>query len=272
MQINCQIDSTELVLRLNKGQRRLAYAAVNAINSTAKRIQAAERDRVAEEFTIRKADFMHRQAAIIKPFASVRDARPFAEIAVGQKPQLLLSAFERGGERKPFTPGAKSVAVPLTGSAARPSFAASVPEELMFRKLRLVKKVGGHGTHTKHRRRSTRVTADVTFRRTAAGQWKGRQRTFILFPGAGDARIGEMRTRFGLPGRALARTFHGGVFQRVGPKDDDIRLIYAFRPIVKLDARLGFVATAQAEAQRWFKEEMEREVINAIARSRGKGL
>jgi hypothetical protein len=41
MRIDLQIDSTELVLRLENGQRRLAYAVVNAINNTAKRIQAA---------------------------------------------------------------------------------------------------------------------------------------------------------------------------------------------------------------------------------------
>jgi len=36
----------------NHGQRRLAYAVVNAINNTAKRIQQAERRRVEEEFTV----------------------------------------------------------------------------------------------------------------------------------------------------------------------------------------------------------------------------
>jgi len=54
MKINLRIDSAALVLRLQNGQRRLAYAAVNAINNTAKRIQEAERRRVEEEFTVRK--------------------------------------------------------------------------------------------------------------------------------------------------------------------------------------------------------------------------
>ncbi|PIV81181.1 hypothetical protein COW53_05735 [bacterium CG17_big_fil_post_rev_8_21_14_2_50_64_8] len=43
MRIDLQIDSAPLVLRLQNGQRRLAYAVVNAINNTAKRIQAVER-------------------------------------------------------------------------------------------------------------------------------------------------------------------------------------------------------------------------------------
>ena len=105
MRIDLQIDSAPLVLRLQNGQRRLAYAVVNAINNTAKRIQAAERRRVEQEFTVRKKEFIRREAAVIKPFASVKQGRPYAEIGVGQKPRLLLSAFERGAERKPFTPG-----------------------------------------------------------------------------------------------------------------------------------------------------------------------
>ena len=107
MKIDVQIDSTKLILRLRNGQRRLAYATVNAINNTAKRIQVAERQRVEKEFTVRKKNFVLRQAAVIKPFANVKQGRPFAEIAVGQKPRLLLSAFERGAERKPSTPSAR---------------------------------------------------------------------------------------------------------------------------------------------------------------------
>ena len=79
MKINLRIDSTALVLRLQNGQRRLAYAVVNAINNTAKRIQEAERRRVEEEFTVRKAQFMRREAA--KPFASVRQGRAYAEMS-----------------------------------------------------------------------------------------------------------------------------------------------------------------------------------------------
>ena len=63
MRIDLQIDNAPLVLRLQNGQRRLAYAVVNAINNTAKRIQDAERRRVEEEFTVRKKEFIRRQAA-----------------------------------------------------------------------------------------------------------------------------------------------------------------------------------------------------------------
>jgi len=122
MRIDLRFDSAVLVLRLRNGQRRLAYAVVNAINNTAKRIQETERRRIEEEFTIRKKDLILREAATIKPFANVRQARAYAEIAVRQKPRLLLSAFERGAERTPFTPNAKRVAEPVIGGPAERTF------------------------------------------------------------------------------------------------------------------------------------------------------
>lgn len=221
MKIDLQIDSAPLVLRLENGQRRLAYAVVNAINSTAKRIQAVERRRVEEEFTVRKKDFIQRQAAVIKPFANVQQDRAYAEIGVGQKPRLLLSAFERGAERKPFTPAARRVAEPVVGGPARPQFAAQVTPELRVGRLR--------------------------FDRTKTGR----------------RRVGVTRTKTYLVPEV-------GIFQRTGPTTT--RLVYAFARGKKLTPRLRFVETAEKEAGRWFGEEMEKEVLNAIARAKGKGL
>jgi len=161
MRIDLQIDSAALVLTLRNGERRLAYAVVNAINNTAKRIQDAERRRVEEVFTVRKKDFMRREAAVIKPFANVREARPYAEIAVGQKPRLLLSAFESGAERKPFTPSARSVAEPVVGGPARPQFSAQVTPELRAGRLRF--------DRTKTGRRRAGVTKTSTYLIPAIG-------------------------------------------------------------------------------------------------------
>jgi hypothetical protein len=221
MRIDMQIDSASLVLRLRNGQRRLAYATVNAINNTAKRIQAAERRRVEEEFTVRKKQFILRQAAVIKPFANVKQGRPYAEIGVGQKPRLLLSAFERGAERKPSTQGARRVAEPVVGGPARPRFSQPVPPELRVKRLR--------------------------FDRTKTGK----------------RRVGVTRTKTYLVPSV-------GIFQRTGPESS--RLVYFFSRGKRLKPRLRFVATAKKESDRWFREEMEKEVLNAIARAKGKGL
>lgn len=143
MNIKLRVDNSQLLLRLRNGEKRLAYAVVNAINRTAEDIQAAERQRVRSEFVLRKPEFVLRQAAIIKPFASVGQGRLFAEISVGQKPRLLLGEFEEGGERLPFK--GKSVAVPVIGGA-RASKSASVPEELFIQRLRF--KRGRKGART----------------------------------------------------------------------------------------------------------------------------
>jgi hypothetical protein len=221
MKIDLQIDSTALVLRLRNGKRRLAYAVVNAINNTAKRIQDAERRRVEEVFTVRRQDFIRREAAVIKPFANVREARPYAEIAVGQKPRLLLSAFERGFEREPFTAGAQRVAEPVIGGPARPQFPEQVASDLLMRKLRF--------DRTKRGRRRAGVTKTKTY----------------LVPQV-------------------------GIFQRVSK--EATRIVYFFSRGKRIKPRLEFVVTAEKEGKKWFAEEMEREVVNAIARARGSGL
>lgn len=143
MQMNLAIEPKDLLLRLENGQRRLGYAVVNAINKTAKEIQKAEREQVAGAFTIRKENFMLRQAAVIKPFASAKQARAFAEISVGEKKGLLLSQYEKGGHRKPATSSARSVAMPSIGGPARPSVESLTPPQFKVQRLRFDKTKGG---------------------------------------------------------------------------------------------------------------------------------
>lgn len=141
--INVEIDPRGLITRLRNGEKRLAYAAVNAINNTAKEIQRAARKRVEDVFTIRKPEFMKREAAKIKPFASVKQGRAYAEVSVGDKPGLLLGMFERGGIREPRTPSARLVAIPSVGGPARPTFADTVPAELRMKRLNFTKMKSG---------------------------------------------------------------------------------------------------------------------------------
>jgi hypothetical protein len=109
---------------------------------------------------VRRAGFLHRLIKITT-FASPRKGRPFAEVAIDPaKKRVLLGLFEKGGEKEPAN--SKSVAVPLTGTPARPSFRQPVREEFTFRKLRF----------RRHRTKSGKV------------QCKGEQRTLIV-PGPG---------------------------------------------------------------------------------------
>lgn len=143
MEFNLDMDTKALVLSLKDGERRLGYAVVNAINLTAKEIQKAERLQMSRAFTIRKEGFMLRQAALIKPFASAKQGRAFAEVSVGEKKGLLLSQYEKGGPRRPATSAARSVALPSIGGPARPTIKSLIPPELKVKRLRFDKTKGG---------------------------------------------------------------------------------------------------------------------------------
>lgn len=207
MRIDVKIDNRELLRRLPKGYKRLAYASVNAINHTLKRIQKVMRDRVAEEFTIRRREFMMRQAAVIKPFASVKMTRAYGEIAVGQKPRLLLSTYERGGPREPVTPGAEFVAMPVIGSPARPTVTSKVPPELWTKRLKFDRTKAGKA-RLGVIRTGTYLVPDVgIFKRTG-----GESSTLIYYFTRGQRlakRLGFVRTV-----KRLADRWFGEEFQR----------------------------------------------------------
>lgn len=146
MKINAKVDIAKLVDNSLKAQKNLAYSVVQGINATAKQIQDAERDNLAKRLTIRTSQtkqFLERQAAVIKPFASVKQGRIYAEVAIGQKDKLLLSGLETGAERKPFV--GKVIAQPITGSPARPGFSDPVVKQFTFKSMQLKAQQGKHG-------------------------------------------------------------------------------------------------------------------------------
>jgi len=232
MNFHLDIDVRALQQRFDLTTKQAAYIGVNAINKTAKRIQAAEREHVSSTFTLRKREFVLRQAAVIKPFASVRQGRTFAEISVGQKPRLFLSTFEKGGPRPPAK--GKGAAAPVIGSPARPSFPQPVPPAMRFAALRLSKTRTKAGVTRSGRRRRSRPALGV---------------------------------RFGLLGTYQVPGV--GVFQRAHPAEPS-RLVYAFTQGQRLDDELEFVATARRVADAWFREELERETVDAIAHARSR--
>jgi len=238
--ITVSIDATRPLALLKNGSKRMAYAVANAMNATAKEIQKAERARVRQEFTVRKEDFLMRQAAVIRGeqggsgFASVGKARFEVRIAVGQKDRLFLSGFEAGDERRPRK--GKNVAVPVTGGPARPTFGTSV-ESTAFTFGRLgLRRAGSRG-----RKRSGAASLPVG----GKPQWKGANRTF---------QIGQ-----------TAKMPKGGIFQRIGPGRDDIRVVYSFQPPKRLERRLRFIQTGRQVAATFWPIALKREVDSALA-------
>ena len=155
MKIGVKIDNSALTAKGNRVAKRLGYAAAQALNDTVLDIQLAERANLDRKFMVRKHAFFYRLVKV--KFASVKKDVAFAEVYIdNSKPRVLLSGFERGGAKEPFK--GKNVAVPITGSPARPTFRQSVALGLTFQKIKL------------------------RMYRTKAGkrQWKGKQRTFLI--------------------------------------------------------------------------------------------
>ena len=127
MRVNLRIDPARLILRLRPltGSRGLAFAAVNAINAAALKVQEAAFENVRRRFVVRRPAFLFGTAgrpggaaARITPRASVGAKRPFADVSVqgglgrgSFRRRTLLAEFERGAIRR----GDPFLAVPIVG-------------------------------------------------------------------------------------------------------------------------------------------------------------
>jgi len=166
MQINVQFDTRALRTFTAKQQRRLAFNTAQALNETAKKIQTAERVNLDRKLEIRQAGFMYRLIKIVA-FASARAARPFAEIAIDPtKRRVLLGKLEAGGMKE--SEKGRTVAVPLTGTPARPSFAQPVPQQLYLSKLRFRRRRGAK--QLVGQQRTYLVRGVGVFQRDASGE------------------------------------------------------------------------------------------------------
>jgi hypothetical protein len=142
MRIDVEIDDRALRRKFEREGKALAYGAVQAINETAKDVQAAERANLDKKFTVRRAAFMYRLIKV--KFASVAQQRPYAEIFVDPtKQRVILADFESGDVREPVK--GQRVAVPITGSLARPSFTSPVADAFTFKALRFKRVTGAKG-------------------------------------------------------------------------------------------------------------------------------
>lgn len=194
--MDVSVDATQALLVLRNGAKRQRFAIANALNQTAKLIQSTIRDSVFKKFHVRRRDFLLRQVAIIKPFASAPQGRLEVRVAVGERTRLLLSMFEAGGVRTPFK--GRNVAIPVVGGA-RPSIGAEVAQSLLVTELGLHRAGGRKGN----------------------GPVVGAHGTYVV-PGA-------------------------GIYQTVTGTTRG-RLLYAFKPTVRIDARLHWKDTARAIA------------------------
>jgi len=233
VKIDIKFDTSNLDKTIPRYQKNLAYSTAQALRAVGLEAQKRIRENLRIKFHVRKTDFMNRTIKIFA-FPSVGTNRPYLEIGIDNKAKLLLSIYEQGGTRGPFK--GKNVAVPRTGFA-RPSVESSVRADLTFQALNFqrgpIKKTGAAI--------DAWARQGIAKKRGIRGKlaneyfvWQGNQRTFILFK--------------------TARAPLGGVFQRVGPKREDIRMIYSFKQAIQLRAVLEFIKTAEQTFDHVYRE------------------
>jgi hypothetical protein len=221
VKIDATLDTSVLDQTAARYTKNLAISASQALNDTAREAQRRVRDHIIATFHVRSPVFIDRLIKIFA-FSNVYQDRPFAELGVDLKGRSILSLFEEGGERFPFV--GQQEAIPITGGPARPAIEDPVPDTMTFAALKFRKSgVTGEGQVTL----AARKAAGNRKRKLPGGYylWRGEQRTFILPSSQAEP--------------------SGGVFQRVGPGKDDIRLVYAFKPSVQLRPALEFIRTSQ---------------------------
>jgi hypothetical protein len=220
MRIDVQFDVSQLQAKTLREQKRLAYNCAEALNKTAVAAQEALRLRMMTIFNLRSTTKRDRHWLLEQvkvQFASVKKGVMYAELYVNPNvKRLLLAGFETGAMREPFV--GKNVAIPITGEArAGGSVGGEIKPEFVFGKMRL-KAVTVIG----------RTHSDTT-------QYKGANRLFLL--------------------KSSRQAPLGGVFQRVGPGKDDIRLVWSFHRAFKLHEVLKFLQTAEQTMSEKFKVE-----------------
>jgi len=231
--IKANFDNTKLFERIGKGPKRLTYAVVNTLNLTTSKVQEHLRKIPKQKFTVRRDPFIRREIAVRSGnksggggFASVKQNRFFTEIHIGQKERLLLSSYEGGAPRTPFT--GKHVSLPFIGGPARRTFASKVPPSLHHSKLK--------------------------FRRADKGPLLVNEKYYIR-PGVGlFKKPTATAIRKGKKSGSAVRGQPIHMFWRSG--DPKIRL----RPVLK------YYKVAEAAYNRYFPEFWQKEKLNAITR------
>jgi len=229
--IKFDIDIRGLEAKSLLESKRLAYSTTTAINRTMLEIQREERAELDRRFTIRKNDFMYRLIKIFRfatVFKGIGPQLVYGEMGIdNSKTRVLLSDFVEGGYKDPAL--GKHVAVPVTGSAARPAFSDPVVAALQISKLDLQPHVTMGGTT----------------------QWKGLQRTFVI-PGVGIfQRGGDLKTER----RGATFLGKGG---HVLAEQSATSMLYKFVLHPVLRRRYDFLGVAEHVYDETFDREFDR--------------
>jgi hypothetical protein len=186
VKIGVEIDTDSVINLVSNTLRQLPYATNAAITRTAKEAVTAAQREASNRLQIRKP-FVLRRIRILQ-YSRVENLTAVIGIDANvQGSPLILGFLEagEGGEKKGSS--GSGVAVPLTGSPARPTFPESVPTSLRYLNLKLSKGKG---------RKDTFVIPGVgVFERLAAGgrKWDRSTKRMITIDQGETAEIYSFR-------------------------------------------------------------------------------
>jgi hypothetical protein len=230
MLIKTEIDISGALALTDLLLRKLPYCTNNALTRTAKEVVDVERDELKREFNVRK-QFILNRVKILK-YSKADSLWTYVGIDTDvQGGPLLLTEYEDGGEKEPEL--GSEVAVPITGSAARPTMGQKVTPSLMYKKLNLLKHITS----------------------TGAVQYKGDKRTFVI-PGVGIFQRTNSRQRKTRAKRGIAAG---------SGSDENIVLLYRFEPSAPLHQQMHFVQTARDLVNTRFKVIWTEEFVKEMA-------
>lgn len=212
---------------------QIPFAAVGAINDTAFAARDEIRTGIRERFTIRRQWVV--QGIQVPRGGKATKRRPVAIVEVEHRRRFLVK-FEEGGVKT----GTQLEPIAIPTEHIRPTQQAIPPRRLYPKNLGLAPRRDISGGTINPRIRVTRGG----FRRLV-----GKYRTFVLDPS-------EM----------TASTW--GIFQRTGPRRQDIRLIWAYRRQIPIPAILEFVQTATRVVKERFEKFFGKRFDQAIRSAR----
>jgi hypothetical protein len=144
MNLGVTVDVSDVVKLTATVLRQLPYATNAAITRTSKEAVDAVRNELRRDLTIRKQFILGRIR--ILQYSKVGNLTAVIGLDANvQGAPLLLGFLEEGGEKLPIA--GEGIAIPLTGEAARPTFAQSVPTAFRYKNLRFSDNKGRQKTY-----------------------------------------------------------------------------------------------------------------------------
>jgi hypothetical protein len=144
VEIKTEIDISVALKVFATVVKKLSFATNNALTRVAKECVDAGQKEIAADFTIRKRFILTRLK--ILQYSKVRELTTIVGIdSKVQGSPLLLGFFEEGGSKQPQF--GSEIAVPITGSPARPRFQDPIKTALKYNNLHIVNQKGWRRTY-----------------------------------------------------------------------------------------------------------------------------